>query len=972
MARSPDTPSLTGDLFAASLPLEDGEAPAAGGTGVTAPTAGVEEMALDGGEDFLAAVSRAVLDFIGGGPDLSRLRLVVPGLPLASQLRRELGRTWGLRAPTGVPLLLPPCDTLARWAAGVALTPAPLPPAERLVLLRDALAERGWFEAGSLWGISEEMAGLFDELTTHGVTLPQDEGDFLAQLEGAYALRASQPLAFEVRVVHELWRALAGLGRPDAPAAHALRLATLAKQGTVPLVAVLDGPPADLIPAERAFYRAYGERQPVLLLYPRPRDLSPAQPPLARLLAAAWPRNGAAPEDGDAPLGERGQALAGALATSPLAGRLELQATQGREQEARAAAATVLALLAEGRQHIALIAQDRLVARRVRALLERRQILVADETGWKLSTSRSGATLDALLETVAGGVYHRDLLDLLKSPHLFGDLEDKARKGAVFALEQAIRRAGAKSGLAAMERALEQARQRLTRDGEAGAGTEDRRQALDLAGSLLQRLGQALVLLGGGETTLSAWIDRLERALTLLDARGRLARDTAGQVILSLLEQRRDELADTGSRFPFGVWRDWLNRELEGETFRDRSISSPLVMTHLAAARLRPFDAAVILGGDGDTLRPTEPSAAFFNQGVRRELGLPTREAARERLRLDLALLLQTVPRVVVTWQRERDGEACLLAPELDRLSALHRFAWGDDLQRPPRRLADPPESPEARPGPTTRPAPCLAPDAVPLRLSVSAYASLVACPYRFFARHVLALGELDEVSEEMEKRDYGELVHGVLERFHAQYPVLAQIDDDEALAALQRLTEESFRGAVGENYLSLGWRLRWEKHWQAYLDWQRAWEGEGWRWQQAEQTVSCQLPLPDGASLEFHGRIDRRDAQADDPDCLALLDYKTRSRAALRQGLGEDVQLASYAVLVGEKARQAAYVALDDSKVEAVTAAEDLQGAATANRERLIHSVAALRQGAPLPAHGADRVCAFCEMAGLCRREYC
>ena len=59
--------------------------------------------------------------------------------------------------------------------------------------------------------------------------------------------------------------------------------------------------------------------------------------------------------------------------------------------------------------------------------------------------------------------------------------------------------------------------------------------------------------------------------------------------------------------------------------------------------------------------------------------------------------------------------------------------------------------------------APAAPPGLIPLRVSVSAYASLVACPYRFFARHVLGLCAMDEVAEDMGKGEYGELVHRVL-----------------------------------------------------------------------------------------------------------------------------------------------------------------------------------------------------------------
>ena len=336
------------------------------------------------------------------------------------------------------------------------------------------------------------------------------------------------------------------------------------------------------------------------------------------------------------------------------------------------------------------------------------------------------------------------------------------------------------------------------------------------------------------------------------------------------------ELAESSAFFAFPTWRDWLNRELEGGAFRDRSLSSSIVMLPRHDVRLRHFEAAIVIGADAAQLAPATADGSFFNQAVRRELGLPTREQAECALRRDLELLLSVVPRVVVTWQREHDGEAQLLAPEFDLLATLHQLAWVDDLHRLP--LATSRERlPDAATTPVlpSRAAPVVPTTLLPQRLSVSGLGSLVACPYQFFARHVLRLNELDEVAEEMEKSDYGQFVHRSLERFHAAHPCVSALGEAEALAALQAIVTEVFAGAEAENWLALGWRLRWQQRLPAYLDWQRAREAAGWRWQAAETKVAQSLPLPDGAAIELYGRIDRIDEGAAG---RSLIDYKTKT----------------------------------------------------------------------------------------------
>lgn len=916
---------------------------------------GLTSTALPAGEDFLDALAVAMLErcsiAVAAG-DLSSLVILVPALPIAAELRSALMRA----APR--PLLLPRFETLSRWVQSVTVAGIrePLPESERRVLLREALRERGWFDETALWGIASEMAALFDELTAAAVFLPADEAALAVQLQRAYAMRSSLPLAFEARVVHELWRALAATGQADAAAVYRRRLAALARQveeaaaGTRPLLVLLDAAPEEsLDPAERDFLLDYDRSQPVSLFHPAAR--STATSPLMATLAAAWP------ELPSTPLSERALALAKQQPESPLTGRLQLVPASGREQEAQAAVAQIGAWLNAGLRRIVLVTQDRLSARRVRALLEREGVLVSDETGWKLSTSRAAASVDALIETAAGNAYYRDLLDLCKSPYVFSDGDESARKAAVFTLEAAIRQASVKSGLPRIRRCLLEA-------------TADEAQAVGLA--LLDRIEAATTLLRSKPASLARWINRLHKALEVLGALEPLLQDAAGKVLLDLLEARRSELENNTALFSFVDWRDWFNRELEAANFRDGSISSPIVLTPLNAVCLRRFEAALLIGGDARQLAPAT-NGEFFNQSVRRELGLRTRQDSERELRRDLELLLATVPRVTVTWQSVQDGEANLLAPELALLSTLHQLAWNDDLQRPPLPARDEAVVDGASaPGATEMAAPVAPLALIPRRVSVSGYASLVACPYRFFARHVLGLGEMDEVSEEMAKSDYGALVHRVLERFHSRHPMLSDLAESTALSALQDCVTDVFAPAIEDDFLATGWRLRWEKRLLAYLDWQREQEALGWRWAQAETRVSRVLPLDDGSSVELYGRIDRIDRKNNE-EGASLLDYKTQTAKAIKDRLQDDVQLPAYALLQGN-AVQAAYVALDDERIVAVKAGHEetaLMAAAQAQGQRLQTAFSALRAGAKLPAHGVDSVCAYCEMSGLCRREY-
>ena len=918
---------------------------------------GTVEHDLPAGEDFLDRLAECLLGCLS---DESENRygdpaplILVPSLPLAGELRVALARA------AGRPMLLPRFDTLGNWVASISLpgTDRVLASSQRLVLLHEALRGHGWFEETALWGMASEMAALFDELTDSAVAVAGDESLLVEQLQKSYDLKNPAPLAFEARVVHDLWRALAATGQPDEAEAYRLRLGELLRR--VPsqtnefprLLVLLESLPEESLDhAGRQFFRLYAQSRPVDLFYPAPRRLT--RNLLSATLAEAWPEE---PKAREVPLYERAIRLASASDASPLEGRLNLVPTQGREQEAQAVVAQLSEWLSCGLRRIALIAQDRLTVRRVCALLEREDVLVRDETGWVLSTSRAAATVDALIESVAGGAYYRDLLDLCKSPFVFADIPMDERKRAVFALESAIRTASARSGLSRFRRVL------------SGCGSAGEPVAI----VLLNRLDAAYALLDARPASLARWIGRLQKALEVLGALPALSVDAAGQVLLELLDTRQRELQENPAPFSLSAWRDWLNREFEAASFHDATVSSPIVVTPLGAVCLRRFEAALLIGGDARHMAP-QSGSGFFNQSVRRELGLPTLEDRERKLRRDLELLLETVPRVVVTWASVLDGEANLLAPELSLLSTLHELAWKSDLFRRPL-----PARPEAEadcitaPVPTRQATPVAPWRLIPERISVSAYSSLVACPYRFFARHVLRLGEFDEVSEEIDKSDYGALVHRVLERFHERHPVLSVLAPSAALAALETCSDEVFAAAVEDDFLATGWRLRWGKQLPSYLEWQCGREMEGWRWAGAERNVRCLLPLEGGGQVELYGRIDRVDARSGEE--LALLDYKTQKAKPIRDRLDDDLQLPAYVLMHGH-AVQAAYVALDDERVVAVACANEgasLEQDAANQGRRLVDIYAALRSGMALPAHGTDRVCLHCAMRGLCRRDH-
>lgn len=351
-------------------------------------------------DEWFLRAAQTILDHCAASrTELVDTVVLVPNFHAGAELNRAL-----LTASARSVLLAPQVLTFPAWAANVRCGGRVLPDSRRTALLYHALKARGWFEPALLWTMCDEIGRLFDELTYQAVTLPLDRDEFAAQVLAYYRVQRHTAVEFEASLVHELWFALSrnDLERGDlSPATlYALQLARRAQVAAAPLFVLgLSG----LTRLEQNCLEQYAQRQPVTYIAaPRDNDI-------ARTLQAAWP------EIPDAPLAQRARDWAAELPRSPLQAGLSYCATHSLEEEAAAADTQVRWWLAEGRTSIALVVQDRMSARRLRALLERAQIQVADETGWSLDTTLASAVVMRWLEAVATDFLYQDVIDLLKS-----------------------------------------------------------------------------------------------------------------------------------------------------------------------------------------------------------------------------------------------------------------------------------------------------------------------------------------------------------------------------------------------------------------------------------------------------------------------------------------------------------------------------------------------------------------------------
>ncbi|MFG0288315.1 MAG: PD-(D/E)XK nuclease family protein [Rhodopirellula sp. JB044] len=173
--------------------------------------------------------------------------------------------------------------------------------------------------------------------------------------------------------------------------------------------------------------------------------------------------------------------------------------------------------------------------------------------------------------------------------------------------------------------------------------------------------------------------------------------------------------------------------------------------------------------------------------------------------------------------------------------------------------------------------------------LSVTAFSAYLACPYRFYLRHVLRLRPLDDAALELAANQFGDLVHGALEYF-GESDKKDEADpakiEAELIAQLHRFAEERY-GSNTASTVALQVRQA-ERRLKTVALRQAERVAKGWRIHAVEASVdeldydrkTKKPKKPTGITLDgqftgLRGRFDRIDYHPE-TDRWAILDYKT------------------------------------------------------------------------------------------------
>ncbi|MFT7401178.1 MAG: ATP-dependent helicase/nuclease subunit B [Hydrogenophaga sp.] len=640
-------------------------------------------------------------------------------------------------------------------------------------------------------------------------------------------------------------------------------------------------------------------------------------------------------------------AVTGSAGTAP-----RLHPCDDAEDEAQRAAACVITHLQAGRTPVGLVVNDRVLTRRVNAMLQAWGVAVQDETGWKLSTTHAAAQLMSLLRAAQPRARTDDVLDFLKQSPAWD-------APAIERLEHWAREQGVSRWHAA------------------------RAETANVCPVGLPALLDALHT----TRTLAVWLQSLAAALDTAGLLAPLREDGAGQQVLQSLRLEpggaseiavlHDTLAASSAshtpaqRLSLAAFTAWVREVLESASFAPRSaVDAEVITLPLAQLLGRELAAVVMPGCDETQLSPSPEPPGQWSAPQREMLGLPSRDRLAEAAALAWQGALRQ-PQIDLLWRTQARGEAVLPSPWVQAL-------WSAGLEEPDA-APDPRPERELTPQPQSRPQP-MAGDLLPSALSASAYQDLRDCPYRFFALRQLRLQDAPELDAEPDQRDLGNWLHAVLRAFHEQRGDArpGTNADRSALDTLAEKTTEVMGLNTGEGGAGfLPFQAQWPALREGYLTWLAGFEapaqGAGPRFERAEAALT--LPLGEQTLL---GKLDRIDSQTSPQGPIPIvIDYKTESRDKTKSRIKEpleDTQLAFYAALMPAETLRAAYLSITDARAEPAALLLE-QSQILLARERLLqglaHDMSRLASGAPMPALGEARVCEFCAARGLCRKDH-
>lgn len=904
-------------------------------------------------------------------PYLNHINIFLPNAQAAQQMRLSLVNV------SQQPMLGGFIGSLPEWL-NQNIIPADISKnninqSSRQLLLIEALQQhRQLFTSENHWQICDSLLELFDELSlSQHQWLSEDTPIWIEKLRGAY--QANEDLSHlnaEAKIIQTLWQAwqqqLDALNIEDDSGRLKQRLLTnIPEQFTKQYFYIIGMD--QLTPLEQAWCEQLSQVAHVVSVSQKiPVDFS-ADNNLNLLHnifsqdTALYPRTQHYSEKNHAGFLDN----------------IKLFDSQSAEQETQAVDLKIRMSLLNGSNNIAVITENRKLARRLRALLERADINIQDTAGWALATTSAATILERWLECIEQDFAYQPLLDLLKSPFFCDTENSQQHLNLIYRFEQDIvLHENIANNLQRYQSAIKNRSNRLDID-----NAKNTEQLTNLLNNIKQAAEKLQSLFQTNQSnTPKIWMDYFISSIKQLGIYQPLSNDIAGQRVQEELEKLSQAHTTANPKMSWLDFRTWISSTLEREQFKPQGQNSVVKIMNLQQAQYCQFDTLIIAGANMKSFPGSASLHPFFNQSVRQALKLKNWQQNKCNSFNQFQQLLMAANDILITWQAEKNGEWMQVSPWVSSLQNFSQLAFNRSLRdnylntllnklhpithRNKNLIENITNIKQAQP--------VINAALTPTTFSASRHQRLIDCPYKFFAADVLKLKPLEQISLELLKSEYGEKVHLILHAFHQQHSklpapfeeILTQNNKAQALAHIKNLSEVVFNSQTEDSIQHRGWLERWLDTAESYIEWQIQRQLE-WNIYKLEAMAEQDL----NAESKLIGRLDRIDQQSQN---ISIIDYKTGSTARQKDiNLGENIQLTSYAALM-EDVCNVIYLKLDkgETKISGTLEGDDLNTLKTNVLQRLETIISEIKSSHPLPSWGDTQACGYCDMSGLCRKQ--
>ena len=857
----------------------------------------------------------------------------------------------------------------------------------QLIILQALQQYPAHFKDENLWLVAASLLQLFDELTLHQLHIDKlQQQEWLEKVQQLYGLeKQTEHLSGEARLIYTLWQAWCQQLDDDAlidpSSAYIQRLTSSNLQEYKNKTFIIAGIES-LTANEILFIKKIATICPVyIFIQANPADITTASHPdhfAARLLSMLnFSRSERYLDATSQSLIQQAfnhQTCLKKRFNTDLTGSskpFKIFAANSEEQEASAVELQIRQWLLEGKRNLAVVTENRKLARRVRALLERAGVNLVDSVGWSLSTTNAASVVEKWLESIEQDFAATSFLDFLKSPFHFDKDDGDRYLQNIFRFEQdIILHENISANLQRYIKNLTVRQHRLQHwENQCYNDLKQFLSSIEVSCKPLLTLFKE-----NKKRPASEYLSSLYASLQDLKLIPRLANDEAGNLIIEEITHMLNACHISEPSMNWFDFRTWLASALENHHYSPSTQASHVRLLNLTQSNSGYYQGLVIASADANQLPGPAPKLPFFNNTVRHALGLPDWQGHKSEHYYLFRRLTESADNILATYCREKANEEQSPSPWLQTIIDLFKVANRQEelLTMLPELLSSNKTSVLsslniAQTNKTTTPSPVISESVIPSHFSSSRHQRLINCPYQFFANDILGLKAADELIIELQKSEYGTKVHKILERFHIEHND-QEISFDQSLNTLEEISAQIFSQDIEDNFLHRGWLKRWLDHCKSYLQWQKQRQTD-WKFKSAESKQQSEILN----SITLDGRIDRVDQQQGE---LGIIDYKTSGKTPSQQDVnnGEDIQLSTYALLL-DKVKQVEYLKLDEAGGKVSSGArldEDLlEEITTQTQKRLEVLIKQLQNSSPLVANGEDDYCRFCQFSGLCRQQY-